>query len=241
VVARRPLLISHRTHMGTMPENTLAGIDEAIADGVDGIEIDVRALADGTVVLMHDATLERTVGDPRPLGALRLGELRGMRVRDPQGRVGLQPVPTLAEALARIGAPVVPVIDLCERGLAAGVAREVAEAGCAGRCRLTGPDAEELLAVRARLPGARATLSVPLEAGAAGLHEALARARARRLDGVNPDHRLLDAALLAAARASGLEVTTWTVNDRSRMARLVSLGVDSITTDLPLITAGISQ
>ncbi len=38
-----PLVISHRTNMGTMPENTLAGIDAAIADGVDGVEIDVRA------------------------------------------------------------------------------------------------------------------------------------------------------------------------------------------------------
>ncbi|MEX2230303.1 MAG: glycerophosphodiester phosphodiesterase family protein, partial [Dehalococcoidia bacterium] len=40
--------------MGTMPENTLAGVDAAIRDGADGVEIDVRATADGHVVLLHD-------------------------------------------------------------------------------------------------------------------------------------------------------------------------------------------
>ena len=53
-MARRPLVVSHRTQAGTMPENTLAGIDAALAIGVDGIELDVRATSDGVVVLSHD-------------------------------------------------------------------------------------------------------------------------------------------------------------------------------------------
>ena len=48
---------------GARPENSLAGIAAALEEGVDGIEIDVRASADGVPMLLHDATLERTHGD----------------------------------------------------------------------------------------------------------------------------------------------------------------------------------
>ena len=45
-----PLVISHRTQMGTMPENSLEGIEAAIHSGVDGIEIDVRQTADLSLI-----------------------------------------------------------------------------------------------------------------------------------------------------------------------------------------------
>ncbi|MSP22016.1 MAG: hypothetical protein EXR66_03185 [Dehalococcoidia bacterium] len=54
------LVISHRTNMGASPENSLEGIAAALAEGVDGIEIDVRASNDGAPLLLHDASLERT-------------------------------------------------------------------------------------------------------------------------------------------------------------------------------------
>ena len=94
------IVISHRTQMGTMPENTLAGIDAAIEGRADAIEIDVRATADGELVLMHDATLERTVGDPREPGEVTLEELRGLKLLDPFGNAGRQPIPSFEETLA---------------------------------------------------------------------------------------------------------------------------------------------
>ena len=96
----RPLVISHRTQMGTMPENTLAGIEAAIVGGADGVEIDVRATADGELVLLHDASLARTTdGGERELSDVTLEELRGVQVLDQHGSVGAQPVPTFEEAL----------------------------------------------------------------------------------------------------------------------------------------------
>jgi glycerophosphoryl diester phosphodiesterase len=59
-MSRLPLIIGHRGASALAPENTLAAFRQAIADGVDGIEFDVRLARDGVAVVIHDATLERT-------------------------------------------------------------------------------------------------------------------------------------------------------------------------------------
>ena len=74
--------------MGTSPENSLEGIAGALLDGVDAIEVDVRASRDGVAMLLHDATLARTHGDARPLEMLTATEARALGV------------PTLDDALA---------------------------------------------------------------------------------------------------------------------------------------------
>ncbi len=58
----RPLIIAHRGSSAVAPENTLAAFKQAIRDGADGIEFDVRLASDGVPVVIHDATLQRTAG-----------------------------------------------------------------------------------------------------------------------------------------------------------------------------------
>ena len=53
-------VIGHRGAAGLAPENTWESFDVALSLGVDAIETDIRATADGTLVLRHDAELERT-------------------------------------------------------------------------------------------------------------------------------------------------------------------------------------
>ena len=113
----RPFVISHRTQMGTMPENTLVGIDAAIEGGADGVEIDVRATSDGELVLLHDASLPRATNDKRELSGVSLAELREVRVLDTHEVVWERPVPTLAEMLDRIDGRALFVIELKEAGL----------------------------------------------------------------------------------------------------------------------------
>jgi len=48
------LVLSHRGHHVTFPENTLRSFADAIRLGVDGIETDVRLSADGLPILFHD-------------------------------------------------------------------------------------------------------------------------------------------------------------------------------------------
>ncbi|MFY9620534.1 MAG: glycerophosphodiester phosphodiesterase family protein [Pyrinomonadaceae bacterium] len=52
--------MGHRGASALAPENTLAAFARALADGADGIELDVRLAKDGVPVVIHDATLRRT-------------------------------------------------------------------------------------------------------------------------------------------------------------------------------------
>jgi glycerophosphoryl diester phosphodiesterase len=60
----RPLLLGHRGARAnkSIPENTLASFDQAIADGCDGFEFDVRMAADGEAVVCHDAKTKTKTG-----------------------------------------------------------------------------------------------------------------------------------------------------------------------------------
>lgn len=82
-----------------IPENSLAGIRRAAELGAAFAEIDIRQTADGECVLMHDATLERTTTGEGRLNALALTELRRLHLRDNAGRITVERIPTLMEAL----------------------------------------------------------------------------------------------------------------------------------------------
>jgi len=55
-----PQCWGHRGASATFPENTLASFRQAILDGAEGIETDVHMSLDGTIIMFHDAYLNRT-------------------------------------------------------------------------------------------------------------------------------------------------------------------------------------
>ncbi|HZN17452.1 MAG TPA: glycerophosphodiester phosphodiesterase family protein [Micromonosporaceae bacterium] len=56
----RPLVFAHRGSSALLPEHTLAAYRQALAEGADGVECDVRLTRDGHLVCLHDRRLERT-------------------------------------------------------------------------------------------------------------------------------------------------------------------------------------
>jgi glycerophosphoryl diester phosphodiesterase len=57
-----PLILGHRGSPYEAPENTLASFARAVEQGADGVELDVQRARDGVPVVVHDDTLERTLG-----------------------------------------------------------------------------------------------------------------------------------------------------------------------------------
>ena len=106
------MVVSHRTNAGTHAENSIAGIEAALADGADAVEFDLRATADGELVLLHDPLLLRTAGDPRAVEQVTLGELRGIALRDGRTSEAAGAVPLLSEALEELAGRAIPVIDV---------------------------------------------------------------------------------------------------------------------------------
>ena len=225
----RPLLIAHRTAMGLCPENTIVGIEAAIGSGVDGVEIDVRVTRDGVPVLMHDASLDRTTGDARDVEAVTLDELRALRVIDPHGDTGPQPVPTFAEALQATAATHL-VIEVKQTGIEEVVARAVRDADALGRCSLCAFDAGVCAASAEAVPEMPVSLLAAPNRDAA---EVLAEAAELGLAGVSLHYSMVDEQLVRDAHDAGLSVATWTVNDDAEARRLHAAGVDLLCGDYP--------
>lgn len=73
-------IIAHRGSSAIAPENTMAAIEQAIADGADRIELDVQQLSDGTLVIFHDDMLTRVAGMDEEIGNLSWAEVRSLDV-----------------------------------------------------------------------------------------------------------------------------------------------------------------
>jgi glycerophosphoryl diester phosphodiesterase len=58
--SHRPLVIGHRGYCEFAPENTLPSFKLALEAGADLVELDCRQSHDGTLVVIHDAELDRT-------------------------------------------------------------------------------------------------------------------------------------------------------------------------------------
>ena len=75
------VVIAHRGASYFAPEHTLAAYDRAIADGADFLEQDIARPKDGIIVVLHDATLDRTARGPAAdcTGAVRDKTLSQLR------------------------------------------------------------------------------------------------------------------------------------------------------------------
>jgi glycerophosphoryl diester phosphodiesterase len=90
---RSVAVIAHRGEHLSHAENTLPAFQAAIDAGADYFELDVRTTADGRLVLMHDATVDRTTNGKGRVSELTYAEVRALRA-------GGEVIPTFEEALA---------------------------------------------------------------------------------------------------------------------------------------------
>jgi glycerophosphoryl diester phosphodiesterase len=217
------IVTGHRGAMGSEPENTLRSFRRAVREGCDEIELDLRVTADGRLVVMHDATVDRTTD-----GSGAVAELTFDEIRELDAGLGEQ-VPTWAEAVAavdvRIQAEVkaVAAVPLLVESLRA-------EPDLARRTLVTSFHAEILLEVRRALPGVETGLilgrppalsEIISRAAAAEAGTALCGIAGLTVDGVAELHE------------RGLDVTAWPVPDAQVLATAVELAVDGLTTDHP--------
>jgi glycerophosphoryl diester phosphodiesterase len=74
----RPLVIAHRGSSATKAEHTLAAYVQALDDGADGVECDVRLTADGHLVCVHDRRVDRTTNARGPVSTMTLEQLSAL-------------------------------------------------------------------------------------------------------------------------------------------------------------------
>jgi glycerophosphoryl diester phosphodiesterase len=79
------MVAAHRAAHDGVPENSLAAIEQAIALGVDIIEIDVRTTLDGVPVILHDQHVDRTTTGQGDVETLSWAEVRALRLIGAEG------------------------------------------------------------------------------------------------------------------------------------------------------------
>ena len=251
-----PVNLAHRGASALAPENTLEAFRMAVEAGAGGLELDVHLTRDGHVVVIHDATVERTTGGTGAVAEMTLAELRGFdaghnfspdggRTRPYHG-LGLR-VPTLAEVLQEF--PGVSVnIDMKEgrQGIEAAVLGVLREAGAEGRSLVISSRHGAVRRFR-RISGGQ--ISTGASRWETGVFYVLSRLRLERL--IRPAYDALQVPLrhrgiplvtrrfVEAAHAKGVRVDVWTINQAGEMRRLLDLGADVIMTDRPETLAGV--
>ena len=222
---------AHRgLHGRGIVENSLGAFDAAIARG-HGIELDVQLSLDGEAMVFHDYKLDRLTRERGEVRARTAAELEAVAL--PSG----QTIPTLRQALARIGGRVPLLIEVkAPERRVAGLCRSVAGAlhGYAGPAGVMSFNPEVGRWFAAHAPTVLRGLVVT-ESGKKNLRGrierrlSLLRSRAHFLA---YDVRDLPSAFASAARRAGLPVYTWTV--RTEEDRACAGSVDQIIYEDPV-------
>jgi len=217
------IITGHRGALGSEPENTLRSFRRAVADGCDEIELDLRVTADGELVVLHDATVDRTTDGTGAVADLTSADMGALDA-------GLgEVVPTWAETVAAVTVRIQAEVKAPE-AVPLLVASLEADPALAARTLITSSQPEILLAVRRLRPAAETGLILgrtpPVDDVIALTEAAHATWALCGIKGLTSDD-------VGTLHDAGLTVTAWPVPDPETLARAIALGVDGITTDHP--------
>lgn len=247
---RRPLVIAHAddSGQGLYPGNTPIFLQKMAELKVDVLEMDVHATADGALVLMHDATVDRTTDGKGAIRDMTLADLKKLNVAYNWSQDGKtfpyrdnpQRILTIDEVFERF--PKYPMV-----------------------IELKTPDASAAQALCNKLQGYKKSNQVivssfhqegldafrdacPYVATGAGSREVKLYVLASKLGAyrlLSPRYQALHIPLaydgiilvtpetVKSVQSHGVRVDVWTVNDEAEMRRLIEMGVNGIMTDRP--------
>jgi glycerophosphoryl diester phosphodiesterase len=247
---RRPIeVIAHRGASEEAPEHSLAAYRQAILDGADALECDVRLTADGHLVCVHDRRVNRTSNGRGAVSAMELAQLAELDFgswKTPAGgaetpdavdreRTTVLTLERLLRLVAEAERPVGLAIETKHPTRWAGQVEErllrlLAEHPLPGRVRIMSFSARSLRRIRLAAPDLPTVYL---------MNFLLPRHRAGRLP---PDARIAgpgirvlrrDPGYVERAHRAGHSVYVWTVDDPADVELCARLGVDAVITNRP--------
>jgi glycerophosphoryl diester phosphodiesterase len=223
---REPEIIAHRGVRDRYPENSLPAFLDAIAEGVDAIELDVHATRDGVVVVHHEPLLPKQPDSPlagRKISAISASELAEFELT-----AGVH-VPTLKDVLDTVTPQVGVYVEIKAPDLEALVADLLATLPVgSAKCSVHSFDhriARKFGSLAPHVPTGILEVAYPVDPVSV-LHAAGARDLWQQCD-------FIDDELVTAIHEADGRVIAWTCNDVTEWRRLRELGVDGICTDRP--------
>ena len=230
-----PPLVAHRCGGVLAPENTLAGLEQAVRHRVGMVEFDAKLSADNVAFLLHDDEVDRTSNG------------RGAAATMPYAEIAALDAGSWFSA--EFAGERMPTLDaVAQRCIELGLCANVEIKPCAGRDEETGERVALAVArlwQHALIPPLLSSFSEHALAAAQGVAPTLSRgllfgklpddwqARARRLAciSVHFDQAHIEREQVDSIRRAGLRTLAYTVNEPVRARTLREWGVDAICTD----------
>lgn len=232
-------IASHRGGALLWPENSRIAFENTVRLGVEQVEFDVHPTRDGRLVVIHDATLDRTTDGSGPVAAQDWTALQKLVLRGAEGQRLL-----LLEEVIDIFKPTSILLrleikpDHLRRPYPNHIPKIIdalRRADMLARTIVTSFQIESLLeAAASGQPRQRIWLVAPdVQRDIGGVKGIVAVARVHGIAMVGLNQRELSAPIVAALRAGELAVGGWGCNDAAAIARMFELGVAVFTTDRP--------
>ncbi|HEY8578052.1 MAG TPA: glycerophosphodiester phosphodiesterase family protein [Devosia sp.] len=228
---------AHRGASAVAPENTLAAFRAAAEQGAQWVELDVALLADGTLVVIHDDSVDRTTSGTGSLGALNKDDLDRLDAGSWFGAsFAGERVPTLSETLQLLGQLGLGAnIEIKQHEhhrsleqLTTSVRAALRTAGATTRVMISSFDPEALAAMHRLEPGLEMAMlwsKVP-----PNWQERLASIPATT---IHLHYKALSIGLLEEAGRLGIKVRVWTCNEPAVLASFWPAGLSGVITDNP--------
>ncbi len=227
-----PIVIAHRGGAGLAPENTLAAFQNAVEVDADYFELDVMISVDDSLMIMHDATVDRTTDGTGTVASMTYAELRALDAGSWFGaEFAGEQVPTLWESLmiAKNSANdigVVIEIKSSDASVPSKVVETVQKCGMQDRVIVSSFSLGQITEVKTLDPA----IAVQLFGTIAESHIDQVAAISGEWVGSGGT---LTQGLIDYAHAEGISFNAWTLNAASTILPAIDLGVDAVTTDFP--------
>jgi glycerophosphoryl diester phosphodiesterase len=239
----QPLVLGHRGASAHAPENTLRAFELALEQGAHGVELDAKLSADGEIVVIHDASVERTTDGQGQVSRLSLAALRELDAGSFFSETFKgEKIPTLAEVFETLGKRALINVELTNYktpgdGLADKVCALVGRFGLGERVLFSSFLPSNLKRTRSLLPDTpRGLLALP---GWVGWWARSFGFVFGDYGAAHPNLRDTNPRQIARVHRLKRRIHVWTVNAADDMLRLFRWGVDGIITDDPKLAKGL--
>jgi len=229
------LIIGHRGASGEAPENTRASFLLAVEQGADIVEMDVHLSADGSLVVIHDPTVDRTTNGHGLVGALTLDHLKALDAGSWfSPRYSGEKIPTLEEVLGWVRGKVGVAVEIKRDGpihypgIEARVVELLQRYDMLESSAVISFDHKAVRRVkelRPEIAGGVLFACHPVAPSSLALDA--------RAEAILPHWTNLSEELVAEAHSRGLAVSTWAVDGEEELRWVLSMGVDAVATNYP--------
>ncbi len=217
----KPWLIAHRGGAAEAFENSLAAFHHAISIGCDSIEVDLRATLDGTIVVMHDETVDRTTTGHGRVGDLTLSQIQDLKLKNDE------PIPTLEDLLRVAKETIALHLEVKEEGFEKKLVEFITSFDLVSSVHVISFNLEVLHKIN--------QLRSQVSTGYLFDKKNQWKSCPSFSKLVLPSVELLDAEFCQLIHAQSKAIHTWVVNSEEKLPELLSFGVKGIITDTPRV------